>query len=1581
MLELSMTIANTTVSLGKYVDWTSLSIQEQINMPTTMTFNLTNSSPAFPGLLPRAYVQLYSTLKKRSLFTGYISATPQMTALGTGAASSLPSKRLFQFAVNCQSDDYLLSIKSVQYIPAFINQTQGAILTSIAETLCPGIFDTHSVMSGDIVPYYAYDPTQTWSEIAKTFGDGIRYRYKVRDKKIWYVPYDDAPLGIEYDEEAGESTFDPYKMQTTVLQVPIVNDVTVVGAVEAGNNHEDYFIGDGLTGNFPLLHKVFEGSSTLLLNDDWTESAFDVQQWYLNDPAGQFNLGDGALNMVCSFSFPLGTSFLQLNNAIELAGGVDVEHGEFGFNDTCSGIVGGLYLDESMSLTGCLAGFYISSPNGVTLGASGAAGVQIQPMYNNVPVMSGNMVTTQQNHTYVLRTLVTAPSYSRYEQQYKSQAGPVFGGGGDWLPGSISFYIEDTDIALATGFYYQPVITKFTVNNVNLPPFVVYGLINNEQLNITLGYTTIAQMPLGTLQAWEGPLGLMFPSGTALPLLPVWQGGYVGPVVPWPAGGSGAIWPPPLTRSDLTTQERMGQEDFIFQAAQITQGNEADVLAFYAQTLPTAGTPFRFQSWEAQASMSRLQSTGSIATEAAIVGDDGLRAAIVTNISPLPQTSEECDAAAAAFLLDHVGTLYNGTYVCTSFNFSQTSSDQTFWPTCGRFLNLNAPDRGLPKQRMLVTGVTITVGDAVGSMKPTLTLVPNQVGEVLNFSLTFGADMHLEKVLPNFLQPPASVLTPQDTANPLNPRNLYEIDNSFLPDVQATMCYPILDTTVNVVVSDNLGLSIEVRKTDTNWGNGATPDLVGVYPTTIVTMASKKGLRIGGVLGGVLGGSGGSPGPVGPQVHSFTNPALYPGTFTLRRQQYDQTWYLRYVQGGIYSRRSKVIRVVYPLQPNPPTIDSADTNFVQFDYGGSDVRSVMGFELRSSDNKTVIVQKPVYANADLLIDLTQTRATNPFTPLGGLDNFANAFGTIQMTSYASGQAPQGGINYGNFVIGYASGLPADAVITSIYPVLDMDYTKDGASASVACAPGTATTPGAVNLGGNSFGVFTASFMRKLVTGASIGTSLPLVGGSSIGLQMKNGGTNASMADEINVYGAGFAIYYNSATPITDPQMDAPFPVGPGQGMLWALPTSFQTFTSFANLSVTGSRAVPGGNLPTRNYFGYFFNQQWSYSPPTPLVLAKPAPPQLEEGYRFGQSVNVLSSTLPRNDITAQRFQVAYDTTFDNPLVDVTNNFQAGSTTFNVPVSADIYVRSVFSDFISSGDWSSALHIPLGDLLASDYLAAQGSVPPVITQDDEGIVSYASSTNVILVNTAPFSLLFPNGGEYTVNPAVARVTETLDTMQLLQPGSGYLFYLSMTSPGLANPSVLIDGPYANPSASALTNQASDGRVPLENGALTFFTSITPTGAAGGGAGGSFGGGQYCGVKTSKIQLADGTWKRLGDLEVGDVVDDSYGGAARVLEVKVVENVDVRTVYLSSGKRTRCGLAHTFEVDYGWEPLCDLIADFKATGVYPMISTVNGLERILAVDEQGEEDVVTLKLEGPRHTYLLDNIRTHNTLYKN
>src|SRR4029078_6274925 len=133
----------------------------------------------------------------------------------------------FDYAITCTSDEYLLNVKSVSFIPAFIARTQGEIISALAETLCPGYFDTTSFVSkGDLVPFFQYDPRESFSQIVKKFADGARFCFKARDKILYYQPFGDGPLGIVYDESKPQSTFHPKGLNTTIFDTPIVNDVT-----------------------------------------------------------------------------------------------------------------------------------------------------------------------------------------------------------------------------------------------------------------------------------------------------------------------------------------------------------------------------------------------------------------------------------------------------------------------------------------------------------------------------------------------------------------------------------------------------------------------------------------------------------------------------------------------------------------------------------------------------------------------------------------------------------------------------------------------------------------------------------------------------------------------------------------------------------------------------------------------------------------------------------------------------------------------------------------------------------------------------------------------------------------------------------------------------------------------------------------------------------------------------------------------------------------------------------------------------------------------------------------------------------
>jgi hypothetical protein len=418
----------------------------------------------------------------------------------------------------------------------------------------------------------------------------------------------------------------------------------------------------------------------------------------------------------------------------------------------------------------------------------------------------------------------------------------------------------------------------------------------------------------------------------------------------------------------------------------------------------------------------------------------------------------------------------------------------------------------------------------------------------------------------------------------------------------------------------------------------------------------------------------------------------------------------------------------------------------------------------------------------------------------------------------------------------------------------------------------------------------------------------------------------------------------------------------------------------------------------RVFFAYFFNHQWSYSGPTMVTLTAPVA-TVEEGYRFGQSLNVMCTlptenaggiTVQRGDLAQQIWQVASSSGFGSGamVINQSTNY-AGSLTVNVPVAGDLWARTALFDFIGSGAWSpsvSGLHIPLGDLLASDYLAAQGSTPPVITSvpASGGIISYTASTDVIEVYTLPFSVLFPNGQTMSVSGQNDVFNVAKDTGSGLVAGAGYVFYFSMSSMAYPDVAVFVDGPYQNPSQSALAYTIVDGRIALSGGNLTFYMSTTPTGTSQGGGGGTGGGnigngGGYCGVLSSQVLMVDGSSKRLRATKIGDVVDDGCGGTETVIGREIVHGQRVRLL-CTDGHRTRVADVHTLKLEYGWDSIVGIETEHEAGAEWPSVDTVDGMQQIVSSHRYGLEDVCHLRLSGPRHTYVLDGFITHNTIYK-
>lgn len=851
------------VDYTRYVIPSSIDVEDSINTPTLATFTLANADALFKVPVRSAYVQLWSTKSQLTvtgayLATGYITNEIQRKFLGVGPRASAQRFQLYEYDVKVTSDEYLLNSKAVPFISAYINRTMGQILIDLANTLAPGFFDTTNVAAGDMVPFFQYDPTSKWADVAKEFADQAQYRYKVIGKKIYFQPYGDLPLGILYDETKQYQTqFNPSALNTGILSVPLVNDAIVIGETEPQQMWEDHFVGDGFTGNFPLRYDMFHGETDLLLQDDWTEPSFNNSVWTVRDLFGQFALA-GALNSISSLAqqSAIGQTYILAKNGVELGGHAVFQHGEVQFNDVSVGIIGGLYQNTAdLSYANCIAGFNITSnPSVVSLTASGANGIIMQPMISGALV--GTPITSVQNHHYVLQTYVTARRWSRYNQIYRTLAGTPWGD--VLLPSKaeVTFTVTDIDLAQAYNVAtlnnpfvpaYTPVITRYTATGLDIPSFGAYVLLNSVRMNLTLNYTSFWQPPTAMLQVagltGARPVNVLALTGGQLPMYNPADWVAMPDTTPI---GSFANYPMGFGLNQDVT-------------ATIAKKGDTSELQFYQDKIPGVGARVRLQAWQAGQSVSRVQSPVSISGEAAVVGDNGLRSAIISDMKPTPRTSDECDLAAAAVLLDRANPQFDGSYTVESYFWDNTQD----FPRSGRYFNVTAPQRNISGAAFLVRQVKTTVLE--------------MFQEVYMFDVSFGQDLYLEKLLRRFVDMPANVTTPTTTAHPPDPQNLPAagtVFTTYLDNLQNAKLSFVNGTQVQVDLGAAPITGVEVRRSDSGWASNSN-NLVGVFSTQ---------------------------------------------KFTLPRSSLDQTWYMRMVNGKQVSRFTRAFHVNYPMVPLAPSL-------------------------------------------------------------------------------------------------------------------------------------------------------------------------------------------------------------------------------------------------------------------------------------------------------------------------------------------------------------------------------------------------------------------------------------------------------------------------------------------------------------------------------------------------------------------------------------------------------------------------------------------------------------------------------------
>ena len=345
-----------------------------------------------------AYISVSSTTYPY-WFTGFITNNPDLTYLGVG-----PNGETWGYLYHASADEYLLSLNPVGIIRTFFNVTAGSIIKSLANRLCPGIFDVTNVQAGPLLAQYVVDPTKSFYAVAQDLCEASSYVFYGNNHKLYFCPQDDATLPATV-VDGNDKNFTPANLNITAVTTPIINDATVMGQIEPQQYVQEYFIGTGMTNQFPMCDSMFGADSSVFISESFSGSNLDTTVWNVYDHSGQYlQVLNGYLNCLGGSGNQSFDVSLQSVNAFPMEGNLRFTHGEFDFISG-NGFIGSLWTQAvNKEYAGCLYGIVVQ-------------GTQLNPICDG----SGDAtqtVTININKRYCIRTLAHFSKAVRTVQPY-----------------------------------------------------------------------------------------------------------------------------------------------------------------------------------------------------------------------------------------------------------------------------------------------------------------------------------------------------------------------------------------------------------------------------------------------------------------------------------------------------------------------------------------------------------------------------------------------------------------------------------------------------------------------------------------------------------------------------------------------------------------------------------------------------------------------------------------------------------------------------------------------------------------------------------------------------------------------------------------------------------------------------------------------------------------------------------------------------------------------------------------------------------------------------------------------------------
>jgi hypothetical protein len=785
------TQAGASPDYAKYI-WgrDAVVVVDRVNQPSLLDFSLVPWDGSFVKLVRGAYIALDSDTYP-NWFTGYITNDPELTLIGSRAGNPV-----YGYRYEATDDSYLLSLNPIGVLPPFVNTSCGTILKTLVSILdSNSVFDVSGVQSGNIFARYVIDPTKKFMDIVKELADASAFRFRATNKKIYFEPKDTTPATISIDGtskhfNAGDLTF----RATTDA---IVNDAIVVGNVEPENYVNEYMVGDGLTGAFPLLSGIFGVDSSILLDEPFSGSSLNTDTWGIFDtPVNFLQVSQGYLNCLGGSANNSFDVFLQSQKVMPLEGQLRLTHGEYDFVNSASvgvnGVVCGLWTQAPNSAyTGCLFGIRVNKSGVVT---------SLNPITNGT-VDGGQSVTINFAHRYIIRTLCSFKNAFRQQTAYGyldvNGVTGTFGGVG--VADTVDYTTWIVEIDPSNGSVVST--TQWSNLGVSLSNSTVYAnyipLASND-LHCTLSNITLSTPMQASLEVKSKGAGAYTKKLIGPNEVDSLDG--LAPVATVVTDGSG-------TANNNNTS--LGVPKY-------NPGNAT--LTFFKDTtkqisyLPQVGDLVHLSYRRAALAMGRVQDPVSIATESAAWGDNGLRSLSRLDITPPPRTSAECEAAAAAIVKDQGFQHYEGSYR------QYHPYEFTGLPLSGTVLKFLSMPSSFP---------SYLTGEVITEVKTTMWCASPR--ELFEHEITFGRKDHLSKVIQkNIGKTYDEILGAVDASVAPTYAQVIAVGNTTVPDVVAPFLVSVdpVNINLNTGQAPPSGGGFEIRYTDDSWGADAAKNLI-----------------------------------------------------------------------------------------------------------------------------------------------------------------------------------------------------------------------------------------------------------------------------------------------------------------------------------------------------------------------------------------------------------------------------------------------------------------------------------------------------------------------------------------------------------------------------------------------------------------------------------------------------------------------------------------------------------------------------------------------------------------------------------